>query len=105
MISRKESQLLRQTLIRKLRKIGEIPIPEGHLRRNKSVTTYFFDKEKLPKLVELLQSCGLEDKGQVEMYTAGTILWVDPNWDRRVFLHNVNQYQSFASLTIIRWPA
>ena len=100
--------MLRQTLVRKLKKIGELQIPEGHLRRNKGVTTYFFDKEKLPMLVELLQSCGLEEKGQVEMYTAGTILWVDPSCDRRVFLHNdqdSNKYQSFASLAIIRWPA
>lgn len=94
--------MTRTSFVKQLKKIGDIPTPSGHLRRHKGVTTYFFDATKIPAIESLLRQQGLENKGQVRLYRAGTILWED-GLSRCVFLHHPNQDQTFASVAILEW--
>ncbi len=103
--------MLRSSFVKQLKKIGEIPVPEGHLRRNKGVSTYFFDISKLPEIEALLASQGLENKGQVPGYVDGVVHWLrkeeyDPlagyHSSRSVFL---SQDNGWVGCSILRWPA
>ena len=99
-----DADMLRQSFVRRLKAIGDIPVPEGHLRRNKGVTTYFFDKERFDDLQAFLGNCGLVNKGQVPMYEIGTTQWdKQTSHSHRVFLH-ANPDQPFVSLAILQWP-
>lgn len=46
----------RSTFVRRLKKIGEIEVPKGHVRRNKGITTHFFDASALPEVETLLRT-------------------------------------------------
>ena len=92
--------MLRQTLVRRLRAIGEIPVPEGHLRRNKGITTYFFSKEKQQEILEFLRSLGLEEREHGPQ-TAPGISFRDTTSNLSFWYND----EGFVSVSIVRWPA
>jgi len=94
--------MLRAQFVRTLRKIGDIAIPEGHARRNKGVTTYFFDNAKLEQVEHLLTEQGLQNKGQPSYWVAGTTWWENADGSCRILRHLDNGWFAIA---LIRWPA
>lgn len=96
--------MLRSSFVKQLKKIGEIPVPEGHLRRNKGVSTYFFDISKLPEIEALLASQGLENKGQVPGYVDGVVHWLRKEEYRS---HSIvlGKKDNWVGCSILRWPA
>lgn len=98
--------MLRKQFINRLRKLEDIPVPEGHLRSNKGVTTYFFSETKRQEVEALLASQGLTDHGQVKGYVVETKLWcIDTEEPKRhrIFLHAIEP--GWISVAILSWPA
>ena len=94
--------MLRQALIRRFRKI-DIPVPEGHLRRNKGVSTYFFEKEKRAEVEGILREAGCFDDGPTPLYVRETRTWRDHENVRRCLLHDTPD-ADFVSVGICGWP-
>ena len=61
-----------RTFVRKLQKLGDIPVPAGHARRRKGITTYFFPKSTKPKILEFLTE-NLGESSVVTSYVPGTL--------------------------------
>ena len=67
--------MLRSAFVKKLRKIGDVPVPKGHLRRNKGTTAYFFAPEKQEELQTLLREY-LGEPTPAYAYEHGTLRYV-----------------------------
>ena len=95
--------MLRSALGRKLRKMEDIKIPEGHTRVHKRVTTYFFSESKRPQVESFLAEQGLVNKGQAMLYARDTIHWKTDDNSRSVFIHAIEP--GWISIAILAWPA
>ncbi len=94
----------RSCFVKNLKKLGEIPIPEGHARVNKGVTTYFLAQDKKDAVESLLTECGLSSQQPVKRYYRPTIQWVQKEEDG--FLsHDVMVASDEKNLfvSIVRW--
>ena len=74
-----------RTFVRKLRKLGDIPVPIGHVRRRKGTTTYFFCKSAKPKVLEFLTE-NLGESSVVTSYVQETLSF---KADFRVLFHDL----------------
>jgi hypothetical protein len=96
--------MVRQTFIRKLRKIGEIPVPEGHLARNKGVSSYFFSTDKMDQLVELLsQEVGESTELQKPNPPGLVFVHRETYVKRRVVLYTASEKENFLIVSIMVW--
>lgn len=110
--------MLRNQLYKQFRKIGDIPKVEGHLRRNKGVTTYFFDPSKRSEVEALLQKEGLVvDEDPVWMCSDSTVIWRKRDEKPVIWFsdtvppkpsatHNVvlSDDGSVLFVSVVRWP-
>ena len=94
--------MIRSTLIKKLRELEDIAIPEGHRRTNKGATTYFFSEGKRQEIESFLSAEGLTDQGQLRFYVQETKLWKSEDNSRRVLLHATNP--NWVSVAVLVWP-
>ena len=78
----------------------ETGIPEGHARRNKGVTTYFYPLDKHEEVSQLLCDEGLADQGQHPMYVKGFHTWNGPG--KRVT--TCTDEAGFVAISISNWP-
>lgn len=95
--------MTRQTFVRKLRKIGDLPVPRGHVRHNKGATGYFFSRDKLAVVRAFLER-ELGVQGFTDQF------YVGDNWHfkamspfRSVYLFDVHK-EDFVSVEILSFP-
>lgn len=95
----------RATFIKKLRKFGEIPNPSGHVKRRKGITSYFFDKDKKPGLINFLLQC-MPYMRIEPRYVYETILFTNEKVGvrptRSCFLHDIPE-EDWISVSSIRF--
>lgn len=99
--------MTRATLIRRLRALGDTTVPEGHLRTNKGITTYFFLHNKIEEVARfLLTVVDPDELNNGPTYDRTTVpvtlVYSSTDKERRVLLHFQND---FVSVAILRWPA
>ena len=98
--------MLKKTLYKKLRAIGEEPVPEGHRKTNKGVTTFFFAPDKQQQVEQLLEQQGLSPAGVYEIYVHKPTHWTTRT-QNGILTHSifVAQYEGLLFVEVLRWPA
>jgi len=94
--------LSRTALVRTLKAIGEIPVPAGHAKRHKGVTSFFYAPEKKEALEAVLVGLGLVDQGQNPRFVQGFHAWEAPT-GHRVSVCKQND-ENFVALGLLSWP-
>ncbi len=94
--------MVRATFAKKLRSLGEVPTPEGHVRQKRGMTNYFFANDRRHAVEALLAAQELADQGQHKMYVEGVRFWQDADHDRVVQLCT---HEDFFTVTICHWPS
>ncbi len=97
--------MLKNSLYKRLRSIGVEPVPEGHRKHNKGVTTFFFAPGKQQQVEQLLQEQGLASAGVVEIYHHKPTNWVAHNNGFLTHSACLAQYKGLLFVEIVRWPA
>ena len=101
--------MVRATFVKHLRKIGEIPVPEGHLARNKGNSCYFFAPEQREVLQAFLKDNIGEPTVRNKPYPDGTLSYMalskhEPKWvERSVLLWPENEKERFLVVSIAKW--
>lgn len=98
--------MLKSTLSRKLKAIGEEPVPEGHKKSNKGVTTFFFAPCKQQQVEQLLEQQGLSPAGVREEYAHKPTHWKANSHNDSFLTHSifVAQYKDLLFVEVLRWP-
>ena len=101
--------MVRATFVRNLRKIGEIPVPEGHLQRNKGQSHFFFSVEQRETVQNFLKEHLGEPTPIDKPYPSGTLSYMVfsksvPKWvDRSVLLWPETEKENFLVVSVAKW--
>lgn len=97
----------RTTFIRKLKALGEIPVPKGHHRTRKGITTYFFAHSKLTTVLRYVSEAVMhpakrisEDCEYVRVMEPVTLAIRNIDEQRTVLTHIGDD---FVSVWIAKW--
>jgi hypothetical protein len=104
----------KEQFVKRLRAIGEIPVPTGHARRNKGVTSFFFSPDKAEELDTILSE-HVGTPVPAEHYAEGTQWYKDfPSlaehpepWlgkrTKSVLLHPTTDLNDFLVVSVCIW--
>ena len=92
--------LSRSVFVKKLKKLGDTPVPNGHARRNKGITTYFFKHIQIEEVYEFCRNAIGSDPEVLRGYCPVALMFRDKNGEPS-FAIQLGIGNNFVSVSIL----